>query len=171
LGFNLILGDRGCFSLPPKAILDSSASTSEAESSVVGRNNGGLGVGESGGLIEGIGGTDGTFVSCGNEATNGLTRENPSDNPFESLHSTGDLTATMLAGELTKEIGDEGAEDTHLITLFCGKTVIPHLLTGRMGAGVNKGCIIGEVESGGEAGWIATSTDSRWTGEEGRLSV
>ena len=152
--FTLTWGDRGCFSsllFLPKVILgDNSASTSGAESSGAGGSGGFIeGVG---GISLGIGGTDGTSIPCGDEAMNGLIRENASDSLFESLRSTGDLTAVVFVGEkiaLSKEIGDEGAEDTGLIILSCGKTVIPHLLTERMGAGVNRGCVSGEVGSDG----------------------
>lgn len=131
-----------------------------------------LGTGEVGGVIEGtggvclwIGGTGGTSVSCGNETVNGVIKESASEILFESLRSTGDFIAVILMGEagaLSKGIGDEGAEDTRLITLFWGKTIMPHLLTGRTGAGVNSGGVTGEVGSdgGGGSGRITASTSS-----------
>lgn len=120
----------------------------------------------SGGICVGIGGTGRIPVSCGNETANEFIRENALDVLPESLHSTGDLIAMILegeAGELSKEIGDEGAEDTRLITVFCGKTAIPHLLAGRTGAGVNNGGVTGGLGSGGGGGGsgrIAASADS-----------
>ena len=142
-------------------VLDSSMSISRADSSSVGA------AGEIGGLTEGtrgIAGTGGTSFSCGNETA-------------ESLRSTGDLIAIMLVGEtcvLSREIGDEGAEDTRPTTLSRGKTVIPHLLVGRTGAGVNSSGVIGETGSNGRGGGdsrIAASADPLRSGEEGRLSV
>lgn len=119
----------------------------------------------------GIGGTGGTSVSCGNDTAKGLMREKASDILSEFLHSTGDLIAMMLVGEvgtLSKEVGDAGAEETRLIALVCGKTVMPHLLTGRAGAGVNSGEPGSDGEGGG--GRIATLADIWRTGERGRLS-
>ena len=82
--------------------------------------------------------------------------------------------AMMLVGEmgeLLKTIGDRGAEDTRLIGLVCGNIVIPHLLAGRRGAGLNRAGVIGDFGSGDGGGRIAVSAGSRRTGEEGRLSV
>jgi hypothetical protein len=186
----LTCGDRSCFpsasageSGPlnatrlssPKARFDTerviSALMSGAD--IRGAGCGELSTGETRGLIEGsggicveIGGTGGMFVSCGNETANEFIRENTLDALPESLHSTGDLIAMILVGEvgeLSKEIGDEGAEDTRLITLFCGKIAIPHLLVGRIGAGVNNGGVTGGFGSGGGGGGsgrIAASVDS-----------
>jgi len=103
---------------------------------------------------------------------NGLTRETA-----ESLRSTGDLIAIILVGEtgaVSREIGDEGAEDTRPTTPSRGKTVIPHLLVGRIGAGVNSSGVVGENGSngrGGRDGRIVASADPWRGGEEGRLSV
>ena len=131
----------------------------------------------SGGIVAGIGGTGGIPASCGNEAVNGVISESASENLFESLCSIGDLTARMLVGEAgasPKGTGDEGVEDIRLITLSCGKTIIPHLLAGRTSAGVNSGGVTGEVGPDGGGGGIcriAGSANSRWTGEVGRLST
>lgn len=100
----------------------------------------------------------GTSVPSGNETTNGLMKENGSEILFEFLRSTGDLMAMMLVGDMGEEFGDAGAEDTRLIVLVWGNTVMPHLLTGRTGAGVNKAGVTGE---GGGGGRTATSGDSR----------
>lgn len=123
------------------------------------------GIGAGGACVR-IGGASGSSVSCGNDIVNGVIKENTSEILFESLHSSGDFIAIMLVGEtgvLSKEIGDEGAEDTRLITLFSGKTAIPHLLTGRAGAGVSSG-VTGDFRSDGEGGggaWIVASACSR----------
>jgi len=115
----------------------------------------------------GIGGTGGAFDSSGNATVRGVMRERGSEILFESLCSTGDLIAMMLVremGELLKLIGDAGAEDTRLIVLVCGKIVIPHLLAGRRGAGLNRAGVIGEFASAGEeeeGGRIVTSACSR----------
>ena len=121
-----------------------------------------------GGLIEGTGGicfgiegTGGRALSRGNEAVNGLASEHASGIFLESPHSSGDLIAIMLVGELgaLSEIGDDGAEDTRLIALLSGNTVIPHLLVGRAGAGVSRGGVTGETGSDGGGVRVASSTD------------
>lgn len=116
-----------------------------------------------GGVCARIGGRGGTSFSCGNEGANALINENASEILLESLHSTGDLIAMILVGEgraLSKAIGDEGAEDTRLIVLSCGKTETPHLLVGRSGAGVSSGGEIGELGDIGGGCRVAISADS-----------
>jgi hypothetical protein len=185
LKFVLTIGDLGCFSstldgesdplIVPRLLLpkidsgilgaggDISSGVGSSGAGIGGRE---LGFGEIGGVIEGTGGIcvrDGTSITRGNAAVNGLKRENVSENLLEPAHSTGDLIAVMLAGEageLSTKTGDEGAEDTRLIALFCGKTVMPHLLVGRAGAGVSSGGVTGEPGSnGGEGSGTASSTD------------
>ena len=112
----------------------------------------------------GIGGTGGVSDSFGNATAKGVMRERGSE--ILSLRSTGDLMAMMLVGEmgeLLKTIGDTGAEDTRLIVLVCGKIVIPHLLAGRRGAGLNRAGVTGDFGSGGEGeggGRVVTLADS-----------
>jgi hypothetical protein len=185
----LTWGDRGCFSSPPASEFDSLIvprlvslpnvifdTERDVSTSIPGtRSSGVVAAGGVGGLIEGTGEVSVRVVSdpCGNETVNGLIR-GTAECLFKSLCSTGDLVAIMLAGEtgaLSNEIGDEGAEDTRLITLSFGKTVIPHLLVGRTGAGVNSGGVVGETGSVGGDGRITASADSLWSGEEGGLSV
>ena len=154
---------------------DSSTSISGTESSTVWAAGEirGLIEGTTGGISIGIAGTGGT--SRGIETVNGVIRET-AESLFESLCSTGDLIAIMLVeetGTLSEEIGDEGTEDTRLLILSCGKTDIPHLLAGRTGAGVNSGGVAGETGSDGGGrgdGRIATSADSLWSDEDGRLN-
>lgn len=127
---------------------DSAASPSGAGSSSVETSDGELGLGGIERPIWGTGrvcvrveGRNETSITCGSEATNGFIRENASEILFESFRPTG---LVGEAGELLTKVGDEGAEDIRLITLFCGKTAIPHLLTGRTGAGVRSGGVTGE---------------------------
>ena len=101
----------------------------------------------------GSGGTGGGSDSCGNATAKGVMKARGSEILFESLRSTGDLIAMMLVGEigeLLKVIGDAGAEDTRLIVLDCGKIIIPHLLAGRRGAGLNRTGVTGDFGSDGE---------------------
>ena len=140
-------------------------SVSRVGSSDFGAGGGELDTGGVGGVVcVGVEGAGGTFLSCGNETVSGVIKENASEVLFGSFRSTGDFIAMMLVGEagpLSKRIGDEGAEDTRLIALFSGKTVIPHLLAGRAGAGVDNGGVTEEFRSGGGGGGsgrIATST-------------
>lgn len=89
--------------------------------------------------------------SCDEGAIKGLRRENVSEILRESLRSTGDFMAMMLVrdvGPSSKEIGDCGTEDVCPMSLLCGKTIMPHLLTGRIGTGVNSGGVTGEIEVG-----------------------
>jgi len=141
-----------------------------------------LGIGGIRGLIKGTGGIHaggigGTGGTSRGEAVNGVIREYISESLFESPRSTGDLIAMILVGEMgasSKEIGEDGAEDTRLMTLSCGNTDIPHLLAGRAGAGVNSGGVTGELASdGGEGGGdrVVVSAGSCRVGEVGRLSV
>jgi hypothetical protein len=172
LGFVLTRGDAGCpssalteesdsLTVPRSLFFPSvvfgiwyeiSALVSRAGSSGVRMGGSGLGVGGMDRFTKGIGGVGGRSASCGKEAVNGLKSENLSEPLREPLHSTGDLIAIILVGELgpsLKETGDEGADETRLITLFCGKTIIPHLLTGRTGDGVNNSGVTGEGGPGG----------------------
>ena len=191
MGSVLVWGDRGCSSsdfagesdssivtrllFSPKVVLDtfdterdipmSISRTTSSDFWMGDRELGTEGIGAGGTCVR-IGGASGSSVSCGNEIVNGVIKENTSEILFESLHSSGDFMAIMLVGEtgvLSKEIGDEDAEDTRLITLFSGKTAIPHLLTGRAGAGVSSG-VTGDFRSDGEGGggaWIVASACSR----------
>ena len=129
-------------------------------------------VGGTGGVCVRVEGRGGISIICGNKVVNGLIRKNASEILLKSLRSAGVLMVAALvgeAGELSKEAGDEGVEDTRLIALFCGKTVMPHLLVGRTGAGISDCGVTGELGSDGGVGGTTMSTDFSRTGEVERL--